>query len=101
MAPVDYRPRPVDKTPVGPFNGLHREAKRMKIRHFAALAAGFTAAATGLAHADPVALKYAFPAPPSSMLAQWGMGPYTEDINREAGGEIEMKLFYGPSLANF
>ena len=73
----------------------------MKIRHFAALAAGFTAAATGPAHADPVALKYAFPAPPSSMLAQWGMGPYAEDVNREAGGEIEMKLFFGPSLASF
>jgi len=73
----------------------------MKIRHFAALAAGLAAAAVSHARADTVTLKYAFPAPPFSLLNQWGMGPYAEDVNREAGGEIEMKLFYGPSLANF
>jgi TRAP-type C4-dicarboxylate transport system substrate-binding protein len=73
----------------------------MKIQHFAVLAASVAAAAASVARADTPTLKYAFPAPPASRLNVWGMTPYAEDVNRAAGGAVEMKLFFGPSLANF
>jgi TRAP-type C4-dicarboxylate transport system substrate-binding protein len=53
------------------------------------------------ARAETAQIKYAFPAPPFSLLNQWGMTPYAEDVNKAADGEIEVKLFFGPSLANF
>jgi TRAP-type C4-dicarboxylate transport system substrate-binding protein len=53
------------------------------------------------AHAETVSIKYAMPAPPTSLLAVWGMAPYAEDVNKASGGELEVKLFYGPSIANF
>jgi TRAP-type C4-dicarboxylate transport system substrate-binding protein len=73
----------------------------MKIRVFAALAVGLAAMAPGLVRADTLTYKYAFPAPPFSLLNQWGMTPYAQDVNKAAGGEIDMKLYFGPSLASF
>jgi TRAP-type C4-dicarboxylate transport system substrate-binding protein len=52
-------------------------------------------------NAEPVSLKYAFPAPPFSLLNVWAMTPWIEDVNKASDGTLEIKLFPGPSLANF
>jgi TRAP-type C4-dicarboxylate transport system substrate-binding protein len=51
--------------------------------------------------ADPIALKLASPAPPMSQVNTWGLTPWLEEVNKAAGGALEVKLFPGPALANF
>jgi TRAP-type C4-dicarboxylate transport system substrate-binding protein len=53
------------------------------------------------AQAETVSIRYSVPAPPTSLLAIWGMAPYAEDVNKASDGELDLKLFYGPSIANF
>ena len=73
----------------------------MKFRLFAAFAAAVVAAWPYAPYAETVTIKYSVPAPPTSLLAIWGMAPYAEDVNKAGEGELDVKLFYGPSIANF
>ena len=55
----------------------------------------------GAKAADPVSLKFASPAPPMSQVNTWGITPWIEDVQKAAGGNLEIKLFPGPALATF
>jgi TRAP-type C4-dicarboxylate transport system substrate-binding protein len=57
----------------------------------------------GTAHAaDPILIKYAFPAPPFSYINVGGVTPWAKDVHAAAGeGVIEIKVYPGGSIANF
>ena len=73
----------------------------MKFGLLAALAVTVVAAGPVAPRAETVTIKYSMPAPPASLLAVWGMAPYAQDVNKASDGELDVKLFYGPSIANF
>ena len=73
----------------------------MTIRSMAALAAAFVVGLPLGARAEQAMLKYAFPAPPASLLNVWAMTPFAEDVNKASDGTLDLKLFFGPSLATF
>jgi len=73
----------------------------MTIRSMAALAAAFVVGLPLGVRAEPAMLKYAFPAPPASLLNIWAMTPFAEDVNKASDGTLDLKLFFGPSLATF
>ncbi len=67
----------------------------------AALAGLVLAAAPAAGARAKVTLKLAFPAPPQSQVYTWGIGPWIKDVEKAAGGALEIKFFPGPSLATF
>src|SRR5215470_7515143 len=73
----------------------------MKPIAWAATAALLLSTATAQA-ADPILIKYAFPAPPFSYVNVGGIGPWAKDVEAAAGeGVLEIKVFPGGSIANF
>jgi len=64
-----------------------------------AITAAFVAAPTISRAADPILLRFAFPAPPQSKVNVWGSGPWSEEVMKAAGGTIDIKLFPGNSIA--
>jgi TRAP-type C4-dicarboxylate transport system substrate-binding protein len=72
----------------------------MRKHSLIALSALFAATGPALA-ADPVSLKFASPAPPMSQVNTWGITPWIEEVQKAAGGALEVKLFPGPAVANF
>ncbi len=73
----------------------------MKRSLLAALAALAISAGPAGARAATTTLKLAFPAPPQSQVYTWGIGPWIKDVEKAAGGALEIKFFPGPSLATF
>ena len=75
----------------------------MRLAHALPLAAvaALAAAAPATQAAEPIVLKYAFPAPPFSYINTGGVTPWSRDVEKAADGLIEFKLFAGGSLANF
>src|SRR5262249_457902 len=65
------------------------------------VAIALVAAAQSATAAEPVQIRFASPAPPMSQVNTWGLVPWTEDVQKAAGGAIEFKFFAGPSLGNF
>ncbi len=63
-----------------------------------AMVAGFVATS---AMAEPVTIKYAFPAPPKSLVNLWGLTPWAKDVEKASEGTLKVKIFTGPVLANF
>lgn len=59
------------------------------------------AAVAQSAQAEPVLMKFAFPAPAGSWVNVGGVTPWSKDVEAAADGLIEIKLFPGPALANF
>lgn len=55
----------------------------------------------GPASAEPVAMKFAFPAPAGSWVNVGGVTPWSKDVEAASDGQLEIKLFPGPALANF
>jgi len=53
------------------------------------------------ARAEPVPLKFAFPAPPQSLVHVWGSQPWMEAVQKDSDGTVEIKFFAGPALGNF
>ncbi|OGA44055.1 MAG: hypothetical protein A3G25_07995 [Betaproteobacteria bacterium RIFCSPLOWO2_12_FULL_63_13] len=51
--------------------------------------------------ADPVQLKFGFPAPAASFVNTQGMTPWIKEVEKAAEGTVEIKLFPGPTLGNF
>jgi TRAP-type C4-dicarboxylate transport system substrate-binding protein len=71
----------------------------MTFRFSLALAA--FAFSTSAALAEPTPMKFAFPAPAGSWVNVGGVAPWSKDIEAASDGQIEIKLFPGPALANF
>ena len=59
------------------------------------------ALSTTTASAEPVAMKFAFPAPAGSWVNVGGVTPWSKDDEAASDGQIEIKLIPGPALANF
>jgi len=66
-----------------------------------ALALSVFLALPALARAEPVTLKFGFPAPPTSYVNTEGMTPWINDVEKAAGGTLKIQLFAGPALGNF
>jgi TRAP-type C4-dicarboxylate transport system substrate-binding protein len=63
----------------------------------AALAAGAHAATA----AEPMAIKFAYPASGSTKLFLDGVQPWVEQVNAQSNGTVEVKVFLGPALGTF
>lgn len=55
----------------------------------------------GIAQADPVQLRLAYPAPPRGLVNVWVLSPWAEEVNQTADGTVEVKVFPGPALGTF
>ncbi len=67
-----------------------------------ALAIALTVAAPALAKAaEPVNLKFGFPAPVVSYVNTLGMTPWIKRVEKASGGTLNIKLFAGPTLGTF
>lgn len=65
------------------------------------LAAALTAGSLVARAAEPVQLKFAFPAPIQSKVNVWGIDPWIKEVEKASGGTLQIKLFAGPTLGNF
>ena len=76
----------------------------MRYRTFAvsltAAAMLFTLPAAARA-AEPMVIKFGFPAPPTSYLNVGGVRPWSKRVMADADGTIEIKIFSAGSIANF
>ncbi|HKT19488.1 MAG TPA: TRAP transporter substrate-binding protein [Stellaceae bacterium] len=66
-----------------------------------ALVAGLAAMPALSRAADTVTLKFGFPAPSTSYVNTDGMTPWIKDVEKAAGGTLNIKLFAGPALGTF
>jgi TRAP-type C4-dicarboxylate transport system substrate-binding protein len=71
------------------------------MRRFAALTALAALVPLSAKAADPILIKYAFPAPPGSYINAGGVEPWSKEVMAAADGTIEIKLYPGGSIANF
>lgn len=71
----------------------------MAVRRLALLA--LLAAAGPAVAADPVELRFGFPAPAASFVNTKGMTPWIEEVEKAAAGTLKIKLFAGPTLGDF
>ncbi len=78
----------------------HRE---VSIKARTAIAALTLACATSVAAnaAEPLVLRLGFPAPPQSYINTFGVTPWKKDIEKAAGGAVDIKIFPGGTVANF
>jgi TRAP-type C4-dicarboxylate transport system substrate-binding protein len=58
-------------------------------------------ASTAVANAEPVVLKWGFPAPPTSWVNTKGIATFTKAAVPASGDTIDIKVFPGGSVANF
>ncbi len=65
----------------------------------AAVATMLAFAAPGKA-AEPMQLKFASPGPPVGAIFR-GLSAFAADLDKEAGGTLDVKMFAGASIANF
>jgi TRAP-type C4-dicarboxylate transport system substrate-binding protein len=66
-----------------------------------ALGLALVIAAPAMARAEPVTLKFGFPAPPTSYVNTDGMTPWINDVEKASDGTLKIQLFAGPALGNF
>jgi TRAP-type C4-dicarboxylate transport system substrate-binding protein len=66
-----------------------------------ALGIALLIAAPTTARAEPVTLKFGFPAPPTSYVNTDGMAPWINDVEKASDGTLKIQLFAGPALGNF
>jgi TRAP-type C4-dicarboxylate transport system substrate-binding protein len=66
----------------------------------AAVVACLAMSAPALA-ADPVELRFGFPAPAASFVNTKAMTPWIADVEQAAAGTLKIKLFAGPTLGDF
>jgi TRAP-type C4-dicarboxylate transport system substrate-binding protein len=65
------------------------------------LAAAATLAASPAQAADPIVLRFAYPAPPQGPANLWGYTPWSQEILAATNGLIDIKIFPGGSIADF
>ena len=63
--------------------------------------AALAAASTPASAADPIVLRFAYPAPPQGPANLWGFTPWAQEILAASGGTVEVKIFPGGSIADF
>jgi TRAP-type C4-dicarboxylate transport system substrate-binding protein len=51
--------------------------------------------------AEPILLKFAYPAPPSGWVIDKGLNPWVRRVEAAAGGTVEIRVYPGSSIANF
>jgi len=69
------------------------------MKHVLAFGIAVALAASGTARAeDPVQLKFAIPTPPISSVSK-GLQPWAEEVKKESGGDVQVQLFLGPTVA--
>jgi TRAP-type C4-dicarboxylate transport system substrate-binding protein len=74
----------------------------MMNRSLALLAVVSVAAVPVLAcAAEPIELRFGFPAPATSFVNTKGMTPWIEEVEKASGGSLKIKLFPGPTLGDF
>ncbi|HEX9835859.1 MAG TPA: TRAP transporter substrate-binding protein [Alphaproteobacteria bacterium] len=66
-----------------------------------AIAAAAVFAAPGAEAADPIQLKFGFPAPPTSWVNTKGATPFAKAVEKDSGGLVEIKIFGGGQIGNF
>jgi TRAP-type C4-dicarboxylate transport system substrate-binding protein len=71
--------------------------KRLLTLAFAAA----TLAASPAQAADPIVLRFAYPAPPQGPANLWGFTPWSQEILAATNGMIDIKIFPGGSIADF
>jgi TRAP-type C4-dicarboxylate transport system substrate-binding protein len=72
------------------------------MRKFLIAAAALAIACPAVARAqEPVTVKFAFPAPPGSWANRLGITPWMEDVQKEAGGTLQIQFFPGTALGTF
>jgi len=72
----------------------------LRIRQCVAVSVVAAAAVPSLA-AEPVQLKFAFPAPAASFINKQGMTPWIQEVEKASEGTLQIKLFPGPTLGDF
>jgi TRAP-type transport system periplasmic protein len=65
------------------------------------VATGLALAALASTAAQAVDLRFGFPAPPQSLVNQWGITPWVEDIKKDSNGALDIKVIPGPTLGTF
>ena len=73
----------------------------MRINLALAACAAAVLGASAAAGAEPVALKWGFPAPPTSWVNTKGIATWTKEVVPASGDAIEIKVFPGSSVASF
>jgi TRAP-type C4-dicarboxylate transport system substrate-binding protein len=67
-----------------------------------ALASIVVIASAGMSRAaEPVTLKFGFPAPVTSFVNTDGITPWIDRVEKAAGGMLNIKLFADPTLGTF
>ena len=66
----------------------------------AALAVAVVTATPAANAAEPMMLKFAFTAPPTSWVNTNGADPWLKDVMADADGTLDIKIFYGTALGN-
>jgi TRAP-type C4-dicarboxylate transport system substrate-binding protein len=54
-----------------------------------------------VAEAEPLQLKFAYPATTATKVYSDGIAPWVDNVNKDADGTIEIKVFPGPALGTF
>ena len=73
------------------------------IRHtlpFLAATLAITAASAAAFAAEPILLKYGDPGPPTASIHTDLIKPWSEKVNKEGGGALNVKVYVGYSLVN-
>jgi len=69
------------------------------LRILAAASIALAAVASTAAHA--VDLRFGFPAPPQSLVNQWGITPWVKQVMDDSKGTLKINVIPGPTLGNF
>jgi TRAP-type C4-dicarboxylate transport system substrate-binding protein len=59
------------------------------------------AAIGSAARAEPTLLRFAFPAPPTSVVNTGGATPWSREVEASSNGALEVKIFPGAAIGNF
>jgi TRAP-type C4-dicarboxylate transport system substrate-binding protein len=65
------------------------------------VALAFLAPAAPAHSADPVMLRFAYPAPPNGRANEWGFTPWVNEVAATSGGTVEIKIFPGVALGDY
>jgi TRAP-type C4-dicarboxylate transport system substrate-binding protein len=71
----------------------------MSVARYAITLGALALSTNGLA--EPVQLKFVSPSPPQSLITNWGLTPWIEEVQKAADGTIDIKSFAGSNLGNF
>ena len=71
-----------------------------RIRDLTVAGAALASLATAAFAEEPVLLRYGDPGPPTAAIHSDLIAPWTEKVNKEAGGALEVKVYVGYSLVN-